>query len=671
MEHKTKPPLLLMSVMLFLLCIVPVANALTAQGIFTIASDATVHLAEISADGEINPIGSGFFVRPNHIATNFHVIEGITASKLRAILVDQKKLYLIERIRAVDEKHDLAILKVIAPGVQPLRLGDSNEVEIGDEVYVVGNPLGPSGTIAPGQISKICEQVQGGEGKIIQYTASTSKGSSGGPALNNNGEVIGVHVAGLKKNPSGEIGQNINFAIPSVYLKNLVIRQLGQVRPPTPNSTPRISKSQNSVQPKPTTPKPAPQEIAKKTLDATVHLFVVGANGKASTSGSGFFVQPNLIATNFHVIDGFARVEAKLVGQNMVFPVEHISVVDKKHDLAILQVSAFGIEPLVLGDSEAVAIGENIYVTGNPLGAFEGTFSDGLISTIREIDGAKLFQVTSPISEGNSGGPVLNTRGEVIGVLKGTIPAGQNLNFAIPSIYLKVLIDSLGNETPGMPKASPSKPQPSPIAQEMLEKDDEIAAPNFVQRALAASVSLELLDSNGAILGRGSGFFVRRNLIATNFHVIDGASGATVKVVNKEPKYRIIGVTATDEKNDLALLKVAIHGITPLPLGNSNMVQIGEDVYVVGNPKDFEGTVSNGIISGRREKGGEERLQMTAPISPGSSGGPVLNLKGEVIGVSVSLYNPLFAQNINFAIPSNALKALIARSGRAKPLSRY
>ena len=190
----------------------------------------------------------------------------------------------------------------------------------------------------------------------------------------------------------------------------------------------------------------SPEEIAKKALDATVLLVMVDANGEVSSGGSGFFVQPNQIATNFHVIDGSAGGQAKPVGQQTVYPVERISAVDKKHDLAILQVSAPGVEPLPIGDSESVAIGDQIYVIGNPLGVLEGTFSDGIISAIREVDEVKLFQVTAPIAEGNSGGPVLNAEGEVVGVSQGAVPAGRNLNFAIPSIHIKALVNQLGKE---------------------------------------------------------------------------------------------------------------------------------------------------------------------------------------------------------------------------------
>ena len=195
------------------------------------------------------------------------------------------------------------------------------------------------------------------------------------------------------------------------------------------------------------------------------------------------------------------------------------------------------------------------------------------------------------------------------------------------------------------------------------------SVPQLAQKALAATVSLEVQDENGDTLGRGSGFFVRPNLIATNFHVIDGAAKGYVRLVNTATSYSIESVTATDKLCDLALLKVTVNGVTPLPIGDSDAVQIGETVYAAGNPQGLEGTFSDGIISGRRDRyTKQERLQMTAPISPGSSGGPVLNRKGEVIGVSTSIYNPLFGQNLNFAVPSKALTTLLLEPESAKPL---
>ena len=188
--------------------------------------------------------------------------------------------------------------------------------------------------------------------------------------------------------------------------------------------------------------------------------------------------------------------------------------------------------------------------------------------------------------------------------------------------------------------------------------------PEIAEKALAATVYLEIQDSNGKTLGFGSGFFIRENLIATNYHVIEGAAQGTAKLVGKSTKYNIEGVTALDEQNDLVILKVTAYGVNPLSLGKSDIVQIGETVYVAGNPKGLEGTFSNGIISSKRGGYSRERLQMTAPISPGSSGGPVLNNKGEVIGVSFMMIEG--GQNLNFAIPSRYLKVLITQSSMRK-----
>lgn len=189
--------------------------------------------------------------------------------------------------------------------------------------------------------------------------------------------------------------------------------------------------------------------------------------------------------------------------------------------------------------------------------------------------------------------------------------------------------------------------------------------PQLAEKALAATVYLEMMDTNGKPISYGSGFFVSATLIATNYHVIAGTAKGTAKLVGKPKTYRIQGVIAIDTKNDLALLKVTVPGIKPLSLGDSSKIRIGEKVYVLGNPKGLEGTFSDGIIS-RISTQDREHLQMTAPISPGSSGGPVLNSKGEVIGVAFMTLRG--GQNLNFAILSKYLKALLDTKSPVTPL---
>lgn len=193
-------------------------------------------------------------------------------------------------------------------------------------------------------------------------------------------------------------------------------------------------------------------------------------------------------------------------------------------------------------------------------------------------------------------------------------------------------------------------------------------AQQIARKAFDSTVLLVMEDANGQPLSLGSGFFVGDGQIASNFHVIEGASDGYAKLVDGDVKYGIDGVVAVDMEHDLVILKVSAQSPT-LPLGDSRAVQIGEPVYAVGNPQGLEGTFSQGIISSIREIEGDNLLQITAPISPGSSGGPVLNGKGEVIGVSVATFRG--GQNLNFAIPANYLATLRNESdaANAKPLA--
>ena len=183
----------------------------------------------------------------------------------------------------------------------------------------------------------------------------------------------------------------------------------------------------------------------------------------------------------------------------------------------------------------------------------------------------------------------------------------------------------------------------------------------LAQKALNATVYLEVERGSGQ-RAQGSGFFVRPGYVATNYHVIEGAETTTARLVGTETIYTMAKIVATDEKHDLAIIRVIGGTTAGLTLGNSDEIRIGETVYAVGNPKGLQGTVSKGIVSSMRDFGQNGiRIQIDAPLSPGNSGGPVLNEKGEVIGVSVSSIQGIDAQNLNFAIPSNYLKALLRK----------
>jgi Trypsin-like peptidase domain len=181
--------------------------------------------------------------------------------------------------------------------------------------------------------------------------------------------------------------------------------------------------------------------------------------------------------------------------------------------------------------------------------------------------------------------------------------------------------------------------------------------PTIAKSAKGAIVTIVTANNDDPI-ALGSGFLVSSDgAIATNYHVIASGNVAVVKFADGTV-LPVDGVLATDKVHDLAIIK--IHGKTfqTLTLGNSDQIQVGEEVVAIGNPLGLELTVSNGILSGVRITKEEDKfLQTTAPISHGSSGGPLFNMLGEVVGV-----NALYLEggaSLNFAIPVNDVKNLL------------
>jgi tetratricopeptide (TPR) repeat protein len=181
--------------------------------------------------------------------------------------------------------------------------------------------------------------------------------------------------------------------------------------------------------------------------------------------------------------------------------------------------------------------------------------------------------------------------------------------------------------------------------------------PELVRRIKPSAVAIETYDVRGEKLARGSGFFVDQDRVVTNRHVIENASRAEVHT-STGSVYPVKGVLAVDAEGDIALLKVDIPPDTIRPLSlDRTSPQEGESVVVIGNPFGLEGSVTNGIVSAVRDIPTFGRIiQITAPISPGSSGSPVVNMQGQVIGVATLQITG--GQSVNFAIPSERISQL-------------
>ncbi|MFO0711801.1 MAG: trypsin-like peptidase domain-containing protein [Sandaracinus sp.] len=179
-----------------------------------------------------------------------------------------------------------------------------------------------------------------------------------------------------------------------------------------------------------------------------------------------------------------------------------------------------------------------------------------------------------------------------------------------------------------------------------------------------AVVSLEVETTAGreGATGRsgGTGFVLdARGVVATNHHVIDGARNVRVKLLDGSYADSV-ELLVDDAADDLALLQiVTTHVLHAVRLGDSDRVEVGERAVVIGNPLGLEHTLSDGLVSARRRIESHNMIQMTAPVSPGNSGGPVFDRRGEVIGVTTAVIGLGYGQNLNLAVPVNVLRAIV------------
>jgi S1-C subfamily serine protease len=184
--------------------------------------------------------------------------------------------------------------------------------------------------------------------------------------------------------------------------------------------------------------------------------------------------------------------------------------------------------------------------------------------------------------------------------------------------------------------------------------------PALARKTRPSVVLIVVYDSAGRPTATGTGFLISQDgILATNAHVIKAGTGAVAKTEDGRV-LRVVGVMGSDMKNDVVLLKIEGTNLPYLVLGKSASLSVGEKVAIVGSPLGLEGTVSDGIVSAfRTDEGGRRLIQVTAAISHGSSGSPVINAAGEVIGIATLELSG--GQSLNFAIPIEAVKKIPRR----------
>jgi S1-C subfamily serine protease len=193
----------------------------------------------------------------------------------------------------------------------------------------------------------------------------------------------------------------------------------------------------------------------------------------------------------------------------------------------------------------------------------------------------------------------------------------------------------------------------STINSRMLSKN--LSVEDIAKYVSPAIVTIGVYDNTGKFLALGSGFFIGNGKILTNAHVVEGAYSAKVRSLLKT--YENVKILKRDNKLDLAVLEVKNIGEPIISLADGSDLRVGQLVIAIGNPLGLERTVSDGLISAIRNSDGMQEIQISAPISHGSSGGPLLNMQGSVIGVTYAGMDE--GQNLNFAIGLETIKKFL------------
>jgi len=180
-------------------------------------------------------------------------------------------------------------------------------------------------------------------------------------------------------------------------------------------------------------------ELTEVSRPSIVTITQIGRGGSQEALGAGFVIAADgLIATNRHVIGNARRINVRL-SDGSTHEVTAVHATDPNFDLAILRIAKQGLKPLDLGDSEKIKQGQQVIAIGHPQG-LQYSVVEGVVSAVREVEGAKMIQLAIPIEQGNSGGPLLDRQGRVQGILTLKSAVTENLGYAHPVNQLKLLI---------------------------------------------------------------------------------------------------------------------------------------------------------------------------------------------------------------------------------------
>lgn len=241
--------------------------------------------------------------------------------------------------------------------------------------------------------------------------------------------------------------------------------------------------------------------------------------------------------------------------------------------------------------------------------------------------------------------------------------AGEEVSAPV-DLALAALVDALPGDP--IPASAPAAPVAMSPEQVFVATADSVVFVGVRKGAEPDSLEARLMKDLGLheVQGHGSGFVVSEDgLIVTNHHVAGGATSAVVRFKDGREVFDV-EVVAEDPANDLALLRVKAPGLKPVRLAPAGEVPVGSAALAIGSPLGLDFTLTSGIVSAHRELQGTSMLQMQTAIAPGSSGGPLFNDRGEVVGVNTATRG----LGMNLAVHVKHVRALV--SGHARDEGR-
>ena len=569
--------------------------------------DVRTSIVRVVSASKIRGVGNGFFVAPDKIATNIHLIAG--ANPVSAHVRGGGVTRSIRGVTAFDAKNNLVILKVSVEGV-PLPLGDSDAVKTGDIISDAGIlARGSKDKAKQGTILGIRDY-----DKWFSTTLAPAPEVSGGPILNSENEVIGIETV------EGEFG----YVIPSNALKVLL------------------------------TESDTVESFAQWQQRDVIRAYSYVAQAKREFSDGDYIEMIDALNEAITLKPEFATAYAKR-GEGV------LSLGEFEFDRGNIEVSQHHYHAALDDFNKALQLNPDSAAAYKNRGLAKRLLADSETDTGNAVAQrhyhAAIEDYIQAIKRAPNNVASYTERGTArknLGQLEsetGNVSEAQRYYHAAIADYTQAI-----KRKPDYAKAYHGRE----LAKEGLGQWEE-ARTDF-EKAETLKREQATVRVGNYIFGFATGFFVARNKIATNIHVASNPGPILVESAAYERNWTVEGVTAFDVKNDLVILKVATEGM-PLPLGNSDSVRIGELVIAVG----YSGgkyKVTEGTIHSVRNS--DKWLRVKINTTGGSSGSAILNSEGQVIGVDVAGY-----PSYSYATPANALKVLLARSKSTEPLPQW